>query len=108
MQRLRIQNIPNQQFNITLGGVNYGIHLRTVNRYGVFITLADIDVDGETVVSGQRCGANVPLIPYNYLTADGANFFFYCLNDDYPYYELFNETQILCYGTKEELAALWR
>ena len=108
MQRLRLQQVPNQQFNITLDGVVYAITLRTVNRCGVEMTLCDVSVNGEAAISGYRCIPNMPLIPYEHLTVNGANFYFYCLNGDYPYYTQFNVTQVLCYGTKEELDALWQ
>lgn len=108
MQRLRLQKIPNQQFNVTLDDVVYTIALRTINRCGVEVTVCDISINGDLRVSGYRCIPNTPLIPYEYLTVNGANFFFYCLDGDYPYYEQFNVTQVLCYGTKKELDALWQ
>lgn len=107
MQRLRIQNIPNQIFNITLDGIAYTIRLRSIDRFGVQQTLMDISVNGLPVKSSIRCVPDEPLIPYEYLTADGANFFFHCLDNNYPWYENFNITQVLCYGTKAELEALW-
>ena len=108
MQRLRIPNIPNQRFSITLDNVAYQLRLRTIDRYDVKLTLADIYINGSLVKSGVRCVPDSPLIPYEYLTENGANFFFHCINGDYPYYTEFNRTQVLCYGTKEELAALWQ
>ena len=106
MQRIRVQQTPNQRFDLTLDGVCHSLALRTVNREGVEITLCDVAINGETVISGHRCAPDSPLIPYEHLTVNGANFFFHCLNGDYPYYEQFNVTQVLCYGSKEELAAL--
>lgn len=107
MQRLRLQQIPNQSFQITLDQVLYTINLRTINRYDMEITLADIYANGELLKSSVRCVPDEPLIPYNYLTQNGANFFWYCLHGDYPYYTNFNTTQVLCYGTKEELDKIW-
>lgn len=108
MQRLRLQQIPNQSFQITLDKVSYTINLRTINRYGVEITLADVYANGELLKSSVRCVPGVPLIPYEYLSVNGANFFWFCLNGDYPYYTNFNTTQSLCYGTKEELEQIWQ
>ena len=108
MQRIRINNIPNQQFTIMLDGVAYRLRLRTIDDYGVQITLADVYVNDKLVKASVRCAPDSPLIPYDYLTVDGANLFFHCINGDYPFYTEFNRTQVLCYGTKEELMELWQ
>lgn len=108
MLRIQIPNLPNQQFSVTLDNAAYRIHLRTIDRHNVQMTIADIYVNGELVKSSVRCAPDSPLIPYEYMTSGGANFFFHCLNGDYPFYTEFNRTQILCYGTKEELAELWQ
>ena len=101
MREVPLLNAPNQRVETTIDGVNYSIQLRTVQSF----TTADIYADGEILKAGSRCIPGKPLIPYPYLTR-GGNFYFYCLNDDYPYYEYFGITQKLVYLTDEEIAGL--
>lgn len=99
MNNITLQNIPNQEFDITLDEVDYTIRLRTVRDF----TLADIEANGELLKSGVRCVPGIPLLPYKYLTR-GGNFFFMCLDGNYPYYTQFGVTQELIYISDSELA----
>jgi hypothetical protein len=100
MYKIDLYNIPNQEFDISFDGIRYTIKLRTIQEN---FTIADIYIDNELVKSSVRCCPNMPLIPYQYLRGNGGNFFFQCINNDYPTYTLFNKTQTLIYVTKNEL-----
>lgn len=103
MQQLSIYNIPNQEFNVQFDELRYRIKLRTIRN---FLTVADIYIDDELIKSSVRCCPNMPLIPYPYLQRNGGNFFFQCLDGNYPYYELFNKTQFFVYISAEEIKGL--
>lgn len=102
MRDIPLQRTPNQVIETTIDGVEYAIKLSTVQNN---MTVADVYADGVLLKAGVRCIPAERLIPYKYLT-NGGNFFWYCLNDDYPYYEYFGVTQRLVYLNDAELAAL--
>ena len=92
MLDIPLRNIPQQRIEMNIDGVDYAIQLRTAQG----MTFADTYANGELLKAGVRCVSGQPIIPYNYLTK-GGNFFWYCLNDDYPYFENFETTQFLIY-----------
>jgi hypothetical protein len=100
MFQINLYNIPNQEFEIEFDKVRYKIKFRTIQNN---FTIADIYINNELIKSSVRCCPNVPLIPYNYLRNGGGNFFFQCIDNDYPTYTLFNKTQTFIYITKSEL-----
>ena len=101
MRDIPLRNVPNQLVETTIDGVAYSIQLRTAQR----MTVADVYADGVLLKAGVRCIPGQRLIPYKYLTV-GGNFFWYCLNGDYPYYEYFGVNQQLVYLSDAELANL--
>ena len=101
MRDIPLQNVPNQRVETTIDGVSYAIQLRTVQK----LTVADVYADGKLLKGGVRCVPGQRLIPYRYLTV-GGNFFWYCLNGDYPYYTQFGVDQQLVYLSDAELANL--
>lgn len=102
MQLIPLQNTPNQSFPITLDNNLYTITLRTIGD----LTYLDVGINGVTVLSGLRCPANQPLIPYQYLENGGGNFAFFTPNGVYPNYLEFGVTQDFIYASAAELAAL--
>ena len=102
MIEIDLQQIPNQEFIRIVDNVRYRICLRSFHN----LTLADVYINDVAVKNGLRCAANEPLIPYKYLT-EGGNFVFVCLNNDYPYYTKFGETQTLVYMTTEEMERVY-
>jgi hypothetical protein len=102
MYKINLYNIPNQEFEIEFDNLRYKIKLRTIQEN---FTIADIYINNELVKSSVRCCPNVPLIPYKYLRGNGGNFFFQCLDENYPNYTLFNKTQNLIYISNAELGA---
>ena len=91
---------PNQQFSISLGGAAYVISLRTLANGA---TLADIEIDNETLVSGLLCRGNELLLPYPY-QARGGNFLFTTSEGRYPSYTDFNGSCRFYFISAEELA----
>lgn len=101
MLDLPLRSVPQQLIETNINGMDYDIQLRTAQD----MTLADISINGELIKAGVRCVPGQPIIPYPYLT-QGGNFYWYCLNGDYPYYENFETTQFLVYLSDDEIADL--
>ena len=101
MREIPLENIPNQGLETTIDNIDYSIQLRTIQVF----TVADVYSNGKLICAGVRCVPGQALIPYKYLTQDG-NFFFYCLNDDYPNYAYFGDTQKLVYLDDAEIASM--
>lgn len=100
MNTLPLERTPNQRFGIRLDGSRYEIWLKkAVQAMCVTITRDEV-----TLVSGARCVAGTPLVPYAYL-AEG-NFIFLTENDELPDWELFGRTQTLVYVSAAELVTL--
>lgn len=100
MIKLSMRNdVPNQQFSVQLDNVSYKITLRTCGE----LTLADIYAAEVLIIGSVICRPQMLLIPYPYLT-QGGNFYWRCVNKDYPYYTLFGKTQELYYLSDNEIA----
>lgn len=95
-----MENQPNQQFSISLGGAAYVISLRTLANGA---TLADIEIDNEPLFSGLLCRGNELLLPYPY-QARGGNFLFTTSEGRYPSYTDFNGSCRFYFISAEELA----
>lgn len=102
MYRVPLAAIPNQRLSVRLDGALFAITV----KLAVSVMCVSIDRDGETVVAGQRCVPDVPLIPYRYLEGDAGNFVFVTAGGEYPHYSRFGGTDALLYGTAAELAEL--
>lgn len=90
--------IPNQRFGIRLDGDRYEIELKSCNNI-MCVTILRNDI---LLVSGFRCVAGTPLLPYRYL--ERGNFIFVTENDELPDYTKFGSTQSLVYITAQEIA----
>jgi len=101
MIEITVQKMPNQSFDIELDGHRYGIEIRTFNG----MTLMSVKIDDKYVKRSVRCCANQRVIPYGYLTK-GGNLTWICLDENYPHYSKFGDTQFLYYMTDDELEQL--
>lgn len=102
MQTIPLSNTtPRQQFTVTLDNILYDITLVAVQD----CMYATILMNNVAVVSGARCVANAPLIPFHYLERSGGNFAFFTQNDENPWWDQFGVTQDLLYASAAELAA---
>jgi hypothetical protein len=99
MLEIALIQTANQTFNVDLENLQFAITIKEAN--GVMI--ADIAINGETVILGTRVLAGEPIIPYEYLQ-DG-NLVLSTLENELPYWELFGVSQTLLYLTNEEMTA---
>lgn len=100
MQIIPIEQLPKQEFSIRLDDHRYVIAiLETAGCMSV-----NIERDGVVIVSGARAVASFNLMPYQYQEA--GNFAFFTLNDELPFWNLFNVSQQLIYATQAELEAI--
>jgi hypothetical protein len=102
MQIIPLQQVPRQEFSITLDGVLFNITLQAVQD----CMYATISANNSVVVSGARCVASGKIIPFDYLEGATGNFTFLTLNDELPWWTLFGNTQQLIYASASELATL--
>jgi hypothetical protein len=101
MQEVTLENTPQQEFSVSLGGSQWLISLRTAHNTSGNCTLATLQKDGVEVVTSVLCAPNAPLMPYGYMSA--GNFVFVCDNGEYPYYENFGITTKLYWLEADEI-----
>lgn len=101
MNTVPLEATPNQRLGIRLAGSRYEIELKQTGQ----VMSVTIIRDGVTLISGFRCVAGSPLIPYPYLATSG-NFMFLTENDELPNWRLFGSTQTLVFASAAELEAL--
>ena len=97
---ITLQAIPNQSFSVRLDVDRYDISIVSIPG----AMAATITRNDEIIVSGQRCVAGFPIIPFRYL--EKGNFMFTTENDEMPYYEQFGSTQFLYFTPAEELSEI--
>lgn len=100
-QVLPLDAIPNQSFYVRLDGARYLIELKEANG----VMAATIDRDGVRLVTGARCVAGYPLIPYGYLWAGFGNFLFVSDPGVIPYFTDFGSSCLLVYSSAAEIAS---
>lgn len=100
---INLEPIPNQEFTIRLEDLRYTVRINSVEDS---CTVATIDINGQTVISGSRIVANNLMIPYPYLEGEGGNFFLETPDDELPDYEKFGTTHRLIYFTRAELEVM--
>lgn len=105
MQEIPLIANSRQSLSILLDGNRWDIRLYEVLPDGLMG--ADFALGGVDLITGVRCVANKPLVPYNYLQALGSgNFAFTTLNNMLPWWEQFGTTNCrLIYASAAELPA---
>ena len=98
MQVIELQNIPNQQFTYIVNDKTFLVQLRTIQD----ATFASIFLDGEPLLYSQICTPNNFINLYRYISA-GGKFYFKCVDNEYPYYTKFGNSQQLLFYTEDEL-----
>lgn len=97
-----INPIPNQALTIRLVDSRYVLVLKEAGG----VMAASIERDGAAIVSGMRCVAGTPVLPYRYLWEEFGNFIFTGPEDGtIPYYEQFGTEIFLVFSTPAEIAA---
>ena len=103
MKRIRLQAIPNQTASFDLGGLSYEMTIKSTDNH----TIADIKIGGDDVIRGIRIMPFRPILPYEYLAANGGNLFLLTETDCCsPNYKQLGITQYLVYLDSDELEAL--
>lgn len=98
MQEIPLLVIPNQSMTVDLETKQFDIRIKEADGCMV----ADVSIDGEAIVTGQRIVAGEPIIPYFYL--QNGNLIVSTLNDELPCWEEFGSSQALLYLTDAEMA----
>lgn len=101
MQLIQLQKLPNQVFNVTLNDELYRIAIRTIQD----LTFISVWKNDEPLFYNQICTPNAFVNPYNYVSSNG-KLYFQCLDNEYPNYKQFGNTQQLYFLTPEEVSAL--
>ena len=96
--KIPIKNTPNQELTTSIGNVFYKIDLRTIQEN----TYMSVWANGEPLFYSQLCVPNEYVNPYNYLSTNG-KFYFSCLDNEYPFFKAFNNTQELLFFTTDEV-----
>lgn len=103
MQLLNLLQIPNQSFVTTQNGNRYQIRIIQCNGN----MCADITMNGIIILQAARIVSGTPLIPFNWMAANGGgNFIFACQDENCIDYSLFGVTQFLYYATLAELQSV--
>lgn len=97
-QTLPLEAIPNQSFFVRLEDVRYFVELKEA---GGMMT-ATIDRAGVRLVTGVRCAAGTPLLPYRYM--ETGNFVFIADPGVIPYFTDFDSSCQLVYLPAAEVA----
>lgn len=98
MYTIKLQKIPNQELSFVVEDKTFLVKLRTIQE----LTFADIYLDGEELLHSQICLPNNFINLYRYISA-GGKFFFKCVDNEYPYYTKFGDSQELLFYTEDEL-----
>lgn len=101
MYNVPLTNRPNQSFTVILNDILYRVDLRTIQG----LTYMSCWQEETLLFYNQLCTPNNFVNPYNYVS-DNGKFYFQCLDNNYPNYELFNQTQGLVFYTPEEVEAM--
>lgn len=102
MQKIPLQPVPKQKFNIALDGVSWMISLAAAGD----CMYATIRANGVDIIAGARCMPNRRIIPYQYMDRLIGNFAFITSNDNLPWWENFGVDQYLISVTLTELETI--
>ena len=101
MQKIPVEAIPNQTFNITLNDQNCTIHLYQRGDY----LYMDLTVNGEAIRQGMICLVDISLLQYTVQGFSGYLFFSDMRGaGGVPVYTELGSRYILFYATEEDMA----
>lgn len=98
MRIVPIEPLPNQELSINVDGNRWTLRI----KIAITSMFADIFLNDEPVVLGQRIAIGTPVIPYEYLATAG-NFIFLADNGERADWRKFNVSQQLLYVSPGEL-----
>lgn len=100
MQAVALSAVPNQELTVRLDGRRFALRIK--EAAGVMV--ADVTVDGVTILEASRIVGGTPIIPYRYIEA--GNLLVLTEGGQLPDWRQFGVTQSLVYASAAELAAL--
>lgn len=100
MQEIPLQQIPRQNFTITLDNHDYDITINAINEYQVAISISR---DTVPLVDNLKCCPVEWLIPFPYLSQGLGNFVFTTVGEVYPYYTDFGVGTALTFFSGAEV-----
>ena len=98
MYKIKLSNIPNQELEFLYDSKNFTVKLRTIQD----LTFASIFLDGEPLLYSQICSPNNFINLHKYISV-GGKFYFKCVDNEYPHFEKFGNSQELLFYTEDEL-----
>lgn len=98
MYKVDLRKTPNQELTFIVDSDAFRVQLRTIQG----LTFASIFLNETPLLYSQLCTPNNYINLYDYISASG-KFFFKCVDNEYPNYKKFGESQELLFYTKEEL-----
>lgn len=100
MRTIPLSRVPNQQLSVTLDQKRWTLRIKVA----VNVMAADIYLDDQPLLLGQRLAAGTPVIPYRHLQGNG-NFWVLTEGEEVPWWERFGIDQVLTYASEGELDA---
>lgn len=92
MRTIPLLTVPNQSLTFAFGSNRWALRLKDANgRLVIDVNLNDVDI-----VLGMRICVGTPVLPYEYLQADG-NFLFLVDDEELPNWELIGASQQLVF-----------
>jgi hypothetical protein len=100
MQPYTLALVAKQTFSTVINNIIYKIHIYDVDSHSM---CADININGNTVITGVRCLHGVFLLPWPSLEQSNGNFMFVDQLGGTPYWTNFNTTCVLYYCSPNEV-----
>ena len=91
-QEIQLEQIPSQQFVITLGENNYDIRIYSIVGHMAY----DLSINGALIIQGFKFVNEVLMLPYPHQEING-NLLLILPDDELPDYKLFGSSQFLTY-----------
>lgn len=98
MYTVNLNKVPNQELTFIVDDKTFRIQLRTIQD----LTFMTVFLNENPLIYSQLCTPNNFVNLYNYISA-GGKFFFRCIDEEYPNYNKFGDTQHLLFYTEDEL-----
>ena len=93
-----LNKTPNQELTFIESDRAFRVQLRTIQD----LTFMTVFLNEQPLIYSQLCTPNNFVNLYNYISV-GGKFFFQCIDEEYPNYRKFGDTQHLVFYTEDEL-----
>lgn len=98
MYIVELNKIPNQELTFIVDSNAFRVQLRTIQE----LTFMTVFLNEQPLIYSQLCTPNNFVNLYNYISV-GGKFYFKCIDEEYPHYTKFGDTQQLVFYTEDEL-----